>query len=211
MADPKPAQQPQDLLAGVQGSFERTCAAGEVIFEAGVEASSLFVIRAGEVELRRPGPEGSQLVARLGPGDLLGELAVLLRERHRVQARAVGPVRLLELEGRTLEAMCLERPEIALRLIRRLAGRVVDLEQRLSALGADDLLRPVVRVLVRGAERSGAGARVATSLRRIAREAGLSVREAHRALQQLLEERRVRLTDDVLEIPDLEGLLRSID
>jgi CRP-like cAMP-binding protein len=192
-------------------SFERTCAPGEVIFEPGDPGVSLFVVQAGEVELTRPGEGGSLPVASLGPGDLFGELAVLLGGRRRAKARAVGAVKLLELEGATLQAMCLERPEIGLRLIRKLAGRIIDLEQRLAALGVDDLVRPVVRVLVRRAERIGVGARVDTTLRGIAKESGLSMLEAHRALQQLLEGRLVKLADDVLEIPDLEGLLASIE
>jgi CRP-like cAMP-binding protein len=192
-------------------SFERTCAPGEVIFEPGDEGVSLFVVQAGEVELTRPDGGGSLPVASLGPGDLFGELAVLLGGRRRSKARAVGAVKLLELEGATLQAMCLERPEIGLRLIRKLAGRIIDLEQRLAALGVDDLVRPVVRVLVRRAERIGVGARVDTTLRGIAKESGLSMLEAHRALQQLLEGRLVKLADDVLEIPDLEGLLASIE
>lgn len=195
----------------MQHAFERACSAGELIFEAGDEGGSLFVVQSGEVELCRPGEEGSALVARLGPGDLFGELSVLGGGPRRARARAVGPVRLLELEGPTLQAMCLERPEIGLRLLRKLAARVLDLEQRLVALGVDDLLRPVVRVLVRRAERRGEGARVATTLRRIARESGLSMLEAHRALQQLLEEKLVKLTDDALEVPDLEALLRSVE
>ena len=192
-------------------SFERTCAPGELIFEPGDEGVSLFVIQAGEVELTRPDGGGSLPVASLGPGDLFGELAVLLGGRRRSKARAVGAVKLLELEGATLQAMCLERPEIGLRLIRKLAGRIIDLEQRLAALGVDDLVRPVVRGLVRRAERIGVGARVDTTLRGIAKESGLSMLEAHRALQQLLEGRLVKLADDVLEIPDLEGLLASIE
>jgi CRP-like cAMP-binding protein len=182
-----------------------------VIFEPGDEGVSLFVIQAGEVELTRPDGGGSLPVASLGPGDLFGELAVLLGGRRRSKARAVGAVKLLELEGATLQAMCLERPEIGLRLIRKLAGRIIDLEQRLAALGVDDLVRPVVRVLVRRAERIGVGARVDTTLRGIAKESGLSMLEAHRALQQLLEGRLVKLAADVLEIPDLEGLPASIE
>ena len=212
MQDPRLASdRPQDTLGAVRRSFERTCTAGEVIFEPGDEGASLFVIQAGEVELCRPGAGRASLVARLGPGDLFGELAVLLGGRRRAKARAVGAVQLLELEGETLQAMCLERPEIGLRLIRKLAGRIIGLEQRLAALGADDLVRPVVRVLVRRAERQGEGARVITTLRGIAKESGLSMLEAHRALQQLLEERLVKLIDEVLEIPDLEALLSSVD
>ena len=72
--------------------------------------------------------------------------------------------------------MCVEQPEVAIRVIQRLAARVIDLEQRLAALGVDDLLRPVVRVLRRRAEPEGDGHRVPLRLRELAGEAGLSTR-----------------------------------
>jgi hypothetical protein len=70
----------------------------------------------------------------------------------------------------------------------------------------------VVRVLVRRAEGdSGEGARVDTTLRQLASESGLTMLEAHRALGQLLERKRLRLQDDALLIPDLEALSAALD
>jgi CRP-like cAMP-binding protein len=128
-----------------------------------------------------------------------------------VRARVVTEASLLELDGATLQEMCLERPEIALRMIRRLAARVIELEGRLTALGVDDLLRPVVRALVRRAESHTDGARIATSLRALSSDAGLSLVETHRALHQLLERKLVRLVDDVLHAPDLDALSACLD
>ena len=71
---------------------------------------------------------------------------------NRSRAVAVSKSRILQLDRETLEAMCFEQPEIAIRMIRVLAGRLIDCEQRLAALGVDDLMRPVVRVLVRHAQ-----------------------------------------------------------
>jgi CRP-like cAMP-binding protein len=124
---------------------------------------------------------------------------------------AISDLRLLEVDARTFEAMCVEQPEIAIRVIQRLAARTIHLEQRLSALGADDLLRPVVRVLVRRAERAASGARIETTLRKLAVEAGVSLAEAHRALAQLLDQRLLRLVDDTLVIADLEALSAVLD
>ena len=56
-----------------------------------------------------------------------------------------------------------------------------------------------------------AGARIETSLRRLAGEAGLSMIEAHRALTQLLERKAVKLLDDTLVVPDLETLAAALD
>jgi CRP-like cAMP-binding protein len=202
---------PEDTGYFVRRSYEREYRAGEVICDVGEGPSPLYVIQAGQVELLRDGADGPRTVARHGPGEFFGEMGVLASRPRNVRAVAASDARVLELDRDTFEAMCVERPEIALRMIRRLAARLVDLEQRLAALGADDLLRPVVRVLLRRAETAESGGRVATSLRQIANESGLTMLEAHRALGQLLERKRVRLQDDALVIPDLEALSAALD
>ena len=84
-------------------------------------------------------------------------MGVLLGRPRSVRAVAASDSRLIELDAATFEEMCVAQPEIAIRVIQRLAARVIDLEQRLAALGVDDLLRPVVRVLVRRADREEGG------------------------------------------------------
>jgi DNA-binding IclR family transcriptional regulator len=66
-------------------------------------------------------------------------------------------------------------------------------------------------VLVRRAERRGSAGRVETTLRGLAAEAGLSLADAHRALGYLMDQRLVRLSDDVLLIPDIEALSAALD
>ena len=195
----------------VRRTYERTFDAGAVIFEEGDAGDVLFVIQSGEVELTRLGLMGRQAVARLACGDFFGEMSVVVREPRTARAVAVTDCRLLELDGATLEAMCVERPEIAIRIIRRLTDRLIDSERRLSALGVDDLLRPVIRSMVRSAEPAESGFRIPGSLRSIAQESGLSMLEAHRALHQLLDQKLVRLVDDVLTTADVERLSGCLD
>lgn len=213
MAEQDPTTREGDDTTGfvVRRSFERDYAAGEVIYDVGDPGDRLYVIQGGQVELQRVAPESARTVARYGPGDLFGEMGVLLGRPRTSRAIAISSAHLLELDPPTFEGMCIEQPEIAIRVIQRLATRLIDLEQRLEALGVDDLLRPIVRVLVRRADPDGAGGEVPTSLRRLAGEAGLTMLEAHRALTQLLERKVVKLLDDVLVIPDLESLAASLD
>src|SRR5678815_1847992 len=94
--------------------------------------------------------------------------------------------RLIALDKETLEAMCLDQPVIAIRMIRVLVARLIESERRLAALGVDDLMRPVVRSLLRLGNRQGnSGMRVESKLAAIAESAGLSMLEVHRALHQL--------------------------
>lgn len=201
----------EDTGIRVRRAFERVFRTGEVVFDEGDPGAVLYVIQAGEIELTRRGASGPRLVGRLGPGEFFGEMSVVLGGPRTVRATAACEARLLELDASVLQEMCLERPEIAIRMIRRLAARVIELEGRLSALGIDDLLRPVVRVLVRRAEESPEGVRIPTTLRNLASDAGLSLLETHRALQQLLERKLVRFSDDVLVSPDLDALSACLD
>lgn len=201
----------EDTQVGVRRAFERTFEPGQIVFDVEEPGDHVYVIQAGCVDLVRPGPGAPRVVARLAPGDLFGEMGPLLGAPRTVRAVAAEETRLLELDGSTFQAMCLERPEIALGVIERLAARVIELEARLARTGIDDVLRPVVRYLVRRAERGEVSARVRTTLREIARGASLPMLEAHRALQHLFERRLVRLVDDTLIVPDLEALTASLD
>jgi CRP-like cAMP-binding protein len=203
----------QDTEVHVRSSYERSLEPGETIFDEGDAGERLYVISAGEVEISREEGGARRVVARLGPGDFFGELSALQGGARTARAVAVARTRVLELDGPTLEAMCLEQPEIAIRMIRGLVARLTEAERRLAALGVDDLLRPVVRTLLRRAEpRPGAGGvRIPATLRSLAEESGLSLREAHRALQRLFDRRILDLVDDCLVARDLETLSASID
>jgi len=203
---------PETTQIQVRNTYERGFETGETLFEEADSGDVLFIIQSGEVELTRRGATGRRMVARLGPGEFFGEMSVVLGETRSARAVAIRPTRVLELDGETLEAMCIERPEIAIRIIRRLTTRLIESERRLAALGIDDLLRPVVRALVRVAEKdSDHGLRIPTNLRQLAANAGLSMLEAHRALHQLLDQKVVRLVDDMLVARDVETLSACLD
>jgi CRP-like cAMP-binding protein len=203
----------EDTQVRVRRAFERSFEPGETIFEEGAPGEVLYVVQAGEIEISRRGAADERLVvARLGPGEFFGEMSVVLGEPRTARALAVVRARLLELDRETFESMCVERPEIAIRVLQRLAERLIEAERRLAALGIDDLLRPFVRSLVRRAvPDTHKGVRISARLRALASDAGLSMLEAHRALHQLLDRKVVRLVDDELLAPDLEALSSCLD
>ena len=187
--------------------YQRTLAPGETVFDEGESGDHLYVIQSGEIELIREIPSGERVVARLGPGDFFGELGVVLGGPRTARAVAVNKARVIALDRDTLESMCMEQPEIAIRMIRVLVSRLIEAERRLAALGMDDLLQPVVGALLRHAEpASEAGMRVSLNLRQLAEAAGLSMLEAHRGLQQLVDRKLAQIVDEQLMISDREAL-----
>ncbi len=200
----------EDTQFRVRSEYERLLEPGDTIFDQGESGDHLYVIQAGEVELTRDGEAQERVVARLGPGDFFGELALVAGQPRSTRAQAVRPTRVLALDRDTLESMCLAQPEIAIRMIRILVSRLVEAETRLAMLGVDDLLRPMVRAVLRSAEAMGeevgGGFRVPMTLRGLAEQTGLSMLEAHRALHQLFDRKLIQLTDDELRVADLDAL-----
>jgi CRP-like cAMP-binding protein len=155
---------------------------------------------------------GQRVVARLGPGDFFGELGVVLGRPCTSRAVAASNARVLELDRETLEAMCRAQPEIAIRMVRVLASRLIEAERRLAVLGVDDLLRPVVQSLVRNAESdSKHGYRIPGTLREVSEECGLSMSETHRALHQLFDSQVIRLIEDNLYAKDLDAISACLE
>jgi CRP-like cAMP-binding protein len=195
----------------VRSSYQSSFEPGQTVFDQGDASDQLYIIQSGEVELTRESGTGHRVVARLGPGDFFGELGAVLGERRTTRAVAVNATRLLALDAETLESMCLAQPEIAIRMIRVLVSRLIESERRLALLGVDDLLRPVVRSLVREARSEHGHMRIPTTLRALAESAGISMLEAHRALHQLFDRKLLRLSGDVLIAPDLDALSACVD
>jgi CRP-like cAMP-binding protein len=198
----------------VRKTFQRRFADGEIIFDQGDEGIDLYIIQSGCVEIQRKSQAQlrPRVVAQLGPGEFFGEMSVVLGEARTARAVAVGPTELLELDGETLEAMCIERPEIAIRMIQRLALRLIGAERRLSAFGLDEGVGPLVRYLVSAVEDPGPDQdelHLVTSLRELANGCQMSMQETHQALHQLMDQKLIRLVGEELIAPDRVALMSA--
>ena len=72
-------------------------------------ADKAYIIEDGEVSVRRGGRE----VAVLGPGQLIGEAAILNRSLRSASVVAMTPLRVVHLTGETLERLVGELPAFA--------------------------------------------------------------------------------------------------
>jgi len=195
----------------VRAAFQREFEDEEIIFDEGDQGVVLYVIQSGQVEICRPTEVGARSVAKLGPGDFFGEMSVVLGEARTARAVAIGETRLLELDGDTLEAMCIERPEVGIRMIRRLATRLIGAERRLAALGLDELVHPLVRCLIeRAPQDAREDFRLHTSLRELSEGCSMPMRDTYEAIHQLMDRKLVRLSDGVLIAPDRAALAEAL-
>lgn len=114
---------------------------GEVVFDQGDEGQALYIVRRGEVSIH-VGDGTAPAVARLGPGDFFGEMALLDDSPRSAQARASQECVLSALfRGdfeRLLEAHARIASGLALQLARQLGSRLRGmLEQRAAPGGGD--------------------------------------------------------------------------
>jgi CRP-like cAMP-binding protein len=102
----------------------RDFAAGTVLFVEGHAGTDMYIVVAGEVEIRRRVGEADRVLAVLGAGEFFGEMAILNGRPRSATAVVRAASRLLVIDGTTFEAMLRARPEIALRMIKALASRL---------------------------------------------------------------------------------------
>jgi len=93
---------------------------GELLFEAGEVGDSMFVIVSGEVDVVR----GGQVIARLGGGECVGEMAALDWEPRSATVRASAPTQLVRLERNDLMDLLTDYPELVRSLARVLVERI---------------------------------------------------------------------------------------
>jgi CRP-like cAMP-binding protein len=109
----------------------RSFRAGDVIFHEGAPANGeAFLVHEGKVEIRRSMAGEERVLRTLGKGDLLGELALFRDAPRSAAAVAVDSVVLLVIPASRLEAMVRTNPGLALALIRQLASRMMEAEDR---------------------------------------------------------------------------------
>ncbi len=106
------------------GSETRKLADGEVLFRAGETADAGYVIQEGSLKLTQHDPKRSDPSLTLGPGTLVGELALLTETIRPATAVAAEPTTVIRI-SRSLFHKVLEGFPDAARLMRdRLAERV---------------------------------------------------------------------------------------
>ncbi|EYF02375.1 cAMP-binding protein [Chondromyces apiculatus DSM 436] len=193
--------------------FGRNFAAGEVIFREGDPGTESFLIEEGRVRLikRVRGAERSLMV--LKSGDLLGESALLAGVPRSSTAIALSPVVALALDQATLKSLLDNHPAVALRIVKQLVARLRDAEDQIESMMLSDTQSKVVNALLKLSQQArdeGGGGAISFSVSpmELSIRVGLDVDTVKRAVQQLREGQYLRVSDERLEIPDLDALRR---
>jgi CRP/FNR family cyclic AMP-dependent transcriptional regulator len=111
----------QEQLATVAGWSElRTLGVGDHAVGEGASGYCFFVVRDGSAAVTQDGRE----LARLGPGDFFGELALLGDGRRTATVTAVEPTTVLVFFGTEFRRLEAELPEVAEKIRQTMAQRL---------------------------------------------------------------------------------------
>ncbi len=116
---------PGDALAALASTARfLTFAPGEAVVREGEASRALYVIDHGEVMVLR----GGQAVARVGPGEVFGEMAFLSGAPRAATVRAASGLTVVEVDAHALAALLAVHAELAEELANRMAARQQELD-----------------------------------------------------------------------------------
>jgi predicted acylesterase/phospholipase RssA len=114
-----------ETLAELAARVRRvTVHAGEWLFRAGDEADALYVVGTGRLRVVAEDGGAGRVLQEVGPGGVLGELALLTGSTRSASVRAVRDSELYELAADAFAGVLRADPELGLSVARELAGQL---------------------------------------------------------------------------------------
>ena len=200
--------------------FGRDYRAGDVLFMEGDTGEEMYVIQNGSVQVSKRIGDEERPLATLGRGEFLGEMAILNGKPRTASAIVLEDTRCLVIDRRTLETMISKSPEIALRLVKKLAERLDSADALVQILLNPDPRARVLLGLKRHAEANGdhtsTGVKVHVSPDDLAHEVGIDVDDVVDVLGRLRKlriatEERSSTGEHAIVIADVGRLLEFLE
>ncbi len=189
---------------------------GETLFHSGEPAHSVYVIRSGRVRVFTRWHDGDEQVLRLlGPGEILGYRPVLAGENYNASAEAVVDSAVCILPAEKVRRMLREDPDLAMRMLGRLARDLRVSEDLMMELIHRPVSQRVARLLLAllgGGASAGPGMVISAremTRRDMARMVGTTPETISRVLRRLDQRSVLKVTRDCVRVRDLDLLHRA--
>ncbi len=155
---------------------------GTHLFRSGQEATSAYVIEAGQVELYRGESASPRVIGRAHPGSVLGDIAMFRGEPYNSSARAVNAVTGFRFDRVKLLPVLIQRPVLTLRWLVAGLTQLESTQRRVLGLMHRTVREQVAELLLDEADDRG---EVHLSQASIADLLGASRQTVNEALKEL--------------------------
>ena len=115
---------PEDLQQIAAIASEQWFPKDTTIFRQDEQGNVMFIIVDGHVHVLRSANGREQLLAQRGPGDFVGEMAIIESAPRLARLLAQDDVRVLAIEGDTFKGILRERPEVSLAVLKSVCRRL---------------------------------------------------------------------------------------
>jgi CRP/FNR family transcriptional regulator len=137
-----------DLGRVAQVAVPRSYDAQQVIFREGDDSDTCYIVRSGHARAIRQHSDGRMItLARFGPGDIFGELAMFDDERRSATVEALDELSTVAIPGSAMRGLLERHPEIAVKLVIALGRRLRAANERLSRQSFQTVQSRVAAVL----------------------------------------------------------------
>ncbi len=206
---------PDETLTSLREACStRTYQRGQYLWYQGDEGARLIVVASGLVKVVISSEHGDEVVlATLGPGETLGELAMLDGSPRSASVVAVEPSTVVLLTRETVLDLMSRHPPVLDALLRSLGGLVRRLTEQAGDLVFLDLAGRVAKLLLRLAEAHGAAVDggvldLGLSQSDLAAMVGATRPAVNRALQGLAARGVIAVQGQVIALLDVAALRR---
>lgn len=186
---------------------------GSFLYHEGQPGQSLYIVSSGRVGVWSGGERGAPiLVATMGPGDVVGEMAVIGSEHVRTASvQAMTDVRAVQFDGRDIEAILARQPRAYVLFVDLLIARVQRLNAQLAEYvevdGATRIHRQLCAIADTG-EQLAATTTLPLAQHHLASLAGVSLRLASGVLTRSRRDGLLRTSRGEITILDWPGVRR---
>jgi len=192
--------------------------AGAPIFSEGEPCEGLYVVESGAVRIYKTSAGGrEQVLAVEGPGGSVAELPVFDGGPYPASASALSKARVLFISKKDFRALCLQHPEVALKVLKVVGSRLRKLVGVIEELSFTTVRHRLAALLLRLAVRRGKQTArgleftLQSSNQDLAAHIG-TVRElVSRNLSRLQAEGIVKLDGKTVIISDIEALRAEVE
>ena len=134
-------------LAGL--AIESSFIPNEFIVWDGDAPEWFYIVAEGKVKVLKHSSLGKEfIIAFFGPGEMFGEVAVFENKPYPASAQAVAATRVVGIKREDFLSFLANRPQVALRIINVLAGRLRDAQGRLRDLAGERVKQRLASVLL---------------------------------------------------------------
>ncbi len=182
----------EDELAELAGlAIEHSFKSGEFVFWGGDTPDWFYMVAEGRVKVLKHSSLGKDfIIAFFGPGEMFGEVAVFEKKPYPASAQAVAATKVLGIKREDFLSFIVHRPEVALRIINVLGGRLRDAQGRLSDIAGERVEQRLAKTLLMLS--SKLGPTLPFTKQEIADMAGTTTETAIRIMSRLKDEGIIR-------------------